>query len=201
MLNQAEAGRSQRAQERREQILDAASACFARCGFHAATIQQISRVAGMSPGHIYHFFENKEAIVNGIVQRILDRWLNLMQPHTPGSDIDAVLAERVKFGLCERTNPDFVGLWLEVLAETARNPALAAAMQDNDQQMRNVVITQIRDLRAILGIETATPVESIADLVLALFEGLSNRSVTCAEFDPERLQPTLLELTRAAFAL
>lgn len=200
MLN--EAVRSRRAQERREQILDAASECFARCGFHAATIQQISRVAGMSPGHIYHFFENKEAIVSGIVERIVERWLGLMQPYAAATgDVDGVIAERVEFGLRERTHRDFAGLWLEVLAETARNPTLAAAMHDTDHQIRDAVIRQLRDVRELLGIVTPTPLEAIADLVLALFEGLSNRSVTSRDFDAERIRPALLQLTRAAFAL
>ena len=73
--------RGHRARERREQILDAASVCFARERFHGASIAQISKLSGMSPGHIYHFFDNKEAIVSGIVERMATRWLELLEPY------------------------------------------------------------------------------------------------------------------------
>ena len=41
-----------RANEQRGRILDAALTCFAREGFHAATVQDIVEESGLSPGAI-----------------------------------------------------------------------------------------------------------------------------------------------------
>lgn len=188
--------RTQRAAERREQILDAASTCFAKDGFHAATIAEISRLAGMSPGHIYHFFENKEAIVSGIVQRVTERWVGLLQPYPAGQNVAVTIAERATLGMRERTRADFVGLWLEVLAEAARNVSLARAVHAADRQLRTAVIEQIGYVRSMLGIETGTPLDVIADVVLALYEGLSNRAVLNPDFDATRLEAVLVAATR-----
>src|SRR3989304_6177982 len=46
---------------RRSQILDAAWTCFARKGYHQATMQDICQESGLSPGAIYRYFESKEA--------------------------------------------------------------------------------------------------------------------------------------------
>lgn len=54
----------QRLNTRRAQILAAATDCFRELGFHGASIAKISQASGMSPGHIYHYFENKEAIID-----------------------------------------------------------------------------------------------------------------------------------------
>ena len=43
---------SERAVLRRNQVLDAAAICFRNHGFHGASMAQISKTAGMSPGHI-----------------------------------------------------------------------------------------------------------------------------------------------------
>ena len=48
-----------RAEARRQQILSAAAQCFREHGFHAASISRISRLAGMSAGHIYRRWCNK----------------------------------------------------------------------------------------------------------------------------------------------
>ena len=48
---------------RRSQILDAAWTCFARKGYHQATMQDICQESGLSPGAIYRYFESKEAIL------------------------------------------------------------------------------------------------------------------------------------------
>ena len=41
---------------RRQQILDAASACFSRQGFHQTTMQGICREVDLSPGAVYRYF-------------------------------------------------------------------------------------------------------------------------------------------------
>ncbi|GHO88927.1 TetR/AcrR family transcriptional regulator [Dictyobacter formicarum] len=55
-------------EDRREQILAAAISVFARKGFSRATNKDIAREAGITPGLIYHYFENKEALLNAIVE-------------------------------------------------------------------------------------------------------------------------------------
>ena len=54
---------------RRRQILDAAADVFARRGFHAASMAEIARSFGMSAGHIYNWFDSKEAIIEALVER------------------------------------------------------------------------------------------------------------------------------------
>ena len=48
---------------RRQQIIDAAYRCFARKGFHQATMRDIYEEAGLSPGAVYHYFESKHDII------------------------------------------------------------------------------------------------------------------------------------------
>lgn len=192
-----EVGRSHRAVERREQILDAASMCFAREGFHGASIAQISKQAGMSPGHIYHFFENKEAIVRGIVERMARRWLELLSPYPPERDVNATVAERAHAALAERTRPDFIGLWLEVLAEAARSHAVADAVETADQSIRTVVAEQVRFIREMRGVRTDTSIEAITEVLLALYEGMGNRVVISRGPATAAVEAVLLQATYA----
>src|SRR3954471_12703655 len=49
-----------------QRILSAAMACFARSGFHKASMQDICAEAGMSAGNLYRYFRSKEAIIAAI---------------------------------------------------------------------------------------------------------------------------------------
>src|SRR5690242_15568423 len=60
---------AQRQSDRRTEILDAAERCFARAGFHQASMQDICSEAGMSPGNLYRYFPSKEALIAGICER------------------------------------------------------------------------------------------------------------------------------------
>src|SRR3982751_253329 len=55
--------------DRRCQILDAALVCFAKRGFHQASMHDISAEADISVGLIYRYFENKEAVISAMADR------------------------------------------------------------------------------------------------------------------------------------
>src|SRR5918996_4966718 len=61
--------RQERGKKRIEQILDAAAAVFAESGYEGATTNAIAAHAGMSPGSLYQFFPNKEAIAEALASR------------------------------------------------------------------------------------------------------------------------------------
>src|SRR5437762_10158253 len=55
--------------DRPAQILDAAVVCFAKRGFHQASMHDISAEAGISVGLIYRYFQNKEAVIAAMANR------------------------------------------------------------------------------------------------------------------------------------
>lgn len=54
---------------RRQQILDAAEACFSRNGFHKTTMQEIIAESELSAGAIYNYFNSKDEIIESIAQK------------------------------------------------------------------------------------------------------------------------------------
>jgi AcrR family transcriptional regulator len=55
---------------RRDHILDAATRVFAAKGFNGATIRDVARAAGVADGTIYNYFDNKDALLLGILDRL-----------------------------------------------------------------------------------------------------------------------------------
>ena len=56
---------------KRSAILDAAIRVFARTGYHGARISDIAGEAGIAYGLVYHYFKNKEEVLNTIFE---ERW-------------------------------------------------------------------------------------------------------------------------------
>lgn len=54
---------------KREQILDGAKRVFMEEGFEAASMNDITRAAGVSKGTIYVYFENKEDLFGSMIER------------------------------------------------------------------------------------------------------------------------------------
>ena len=77
---------------RRALVLDAARAVFEKLGIEGASIREIARAAGYTPGAIYFYYDSKEAIYGALLAESLER-LNdkVAQAGTGALDPDAQL--------------------------------------------------------------------------------------------------------------
>ena len=70
MPRHKDAERNQVMSETRRQLLDAATAEFAREGYDGANINRISRAAGFAKGTIYNYFPSKRALMLALIDLI-----------------------------------------------------------------------------------------------------------------------------------
>ncbi|MEJ7935401.1 TetR/AcrR family transcriptional regulator [Sphingobium sp. AN558] len=115
--------RDERIKQRQTQIRDAARACVRDEGFHAATISRIAAAAAMSKGHIYKYYENKEAIMIALIEHDMHEFMLLISQlgQSDSRSVDALVDSFVS-ELPAILDSDRTALWLEVQAEAARNP-------------------------------------------------------------------------------
>lgn len=62
------------AEERREQILQAALACFGRQGYHLTTMDDIVAESGLSKGTLYWYFKSKKELFVSLFQTMMERF-------------------------------------------------------------------------------------------------------------------------------
>lgn len=188
----ADALKKDKAELRRRQVLDAAAECFRREGFHGSSIVRISQAAGMSPGHIYHYFANKEAIVAAIAARERDNLTDLVE-RVEEDAAGGTLVERLSRHTAERaiqsSDPAAAGLMIELTAEAIRNPVIAAILRDSDQAISARFLSLARQMGALPDTPDAEVVLRGA-MIAAIMQGLAMRSVV----EPERPQEPTVRL-------
>lgn len=186
---------STRAEVRRQQILDAASTCFVRDGFHGTSVAKLAKTAGMSAGHIYHFFANKEAIIAALVERQLKQSLRIVEQVDSADDLLEVMIERVELGVHEQTNLDRAALEIEILAEAARNPEVATIVRAADREKRARLRTLLERMRQAHGLANLDAQPTI-EVLMALFQGLLIRTIQDPGIDAAALLPVLQRTVR-----
>lgn len=182
------------AEVRRRQILDAAAEVFRRRGFHAASMAEIAKTFGMSAGHIYNYFDSKEAIIEAIVARDIDEFLALTAQMQGEADLRHEMVERVDEGTDRRLDRDHASLQLEIVAEASRNPKIADMVQRADTTVRRRLIELVR--AAARGPVDEVDLTARAELLLALFEGLMIRTLRQPEIDRPALKRGLRDAVR-----
>ena len=71
-------------ENKRRQILDAAVECFATTGYHAVSISDLAKHAGISKGLMYNYFSSKNELLKAIFNEIMAEMMQLFDPHQSG---------------------------------------------------------------------------------------------------------------------
>lgn len=193
-----ESAEPSRAEVRRAQILAAAVDCFRQHGFHGASIAQISKAAGMSPGHIYHYYENKEAIISAIVAGDLERFLILTAEIRSACNVREAMLARVAEGIDQCLDNQTAGLKLEIVAEASRNPHVAEIVRSADAACRNSLMLTMRDMRRAAGHEDDdATLAAMVEVVIAMFEGLQIRTIRNPDIDHNAVIPLFQNALRS----
>lgn len=189
------------AMTRRQQVLDAAELCFRSRGFHGASMAEISKAAGMSAGHIYNYFESKEAIIAAFVgqnvARLSELICGLVKRQDPLQAIFDDIEKSVRADLrCNQWK-----LPLEIFAEASRNPQIRHLVQDADRHsrihLRNIMIKGRADRG--LGTDIAM-IDGRIEAMISIFQGLHARTVHNPEIDEAALVAAIrLTLTPLLF--
>jgi AcrR family transcriptional regulator len=79
---------------RRDQILQAALACFLARGYDATTIADIRKLSGATTGSIYHAFSSKGDIALALLETAIAGW-SATAPNTPNPSAEAAIKASV----------------------------------------------------------------------------------------------------------
>ncbi|HLZ70995.1 MAG TPA: TetR/AcrR family transcriptional regulator [Dehalococcoidia bacterium] len=160
---------------RRRQILAAAGACFARRGFHQATMQDICDEAGLSPGAIYRYFASKIELIAALCDMNLQRHADLIGAAAQGRDFTALADEVIAayFGLGgEIEQGDADAFDLELIAEAGRNPEIGAIWRRCFAGLREVFAGLVAAAQQRGEIAAELDPEAVATMAISFYYGL-----------------------------
>jgi AcrR family transcriptional regulator len=170
---------AERREETREELLTAAARVFARNGFHATSLDAVAEEAGFSRGAVYYNFADKEELFLELLdRRCAERAQDLRTVFagTPNDDVEATSRQAqlaADHALEAMTgDPEWRALYLEFLAQAARDPAFRRRFSKRSAEMRGaleeVVIERTRPVIGALDMEP----EQLAVVIDALGTGL-----------------------------
>lgn len=172
-------------EQKRQAILDAAIKRFTESGFQGTSISGICAEAKISAGHLYHYFENKEAILGAIAEIALeqaaDHFSRMITGAEPMTALKSYL-ERIRgFGTDGSHR-----LVLDLFSEANRNDALAAVLQRHSQGMKNLLAEVLRQGQALGQVDPSLDADTAASILIGVFDGAKIMPVRDPELDRRR---------------
>ncbi|PRD12455.1 TetR/AcrR family transcriptional regulator [Pantoea coffeiphila] len=174
-------------------LLTAAAACFAEKGFSATSVREISLRAGISQGSMYTYFKGKDELIAAIVLEEQKTALAIQDRTYEGAHFIR-LVDLVQHCISDVGYPVTHNLWVEIIAESARNPALRETFISSDRIMRSGIAKIIQ--RGIDAGEFAADldIEETTIILFAFIDGLIGRKAMHPDFSLEKDLPSFNKL-------
>ncbi len=161
--------------ERKQQIYEAAVACFGRQGYHLTTMDDIANEAGLSKGSLYWYFNSKKALFIGLFREIMGQFEQVW---------DAVIADGNSSATEKIVNTlsvfrsefkefaSFFGVMMEAWLQTLHDEDVVELMgefyQPYVRMMRQIIEQGVAD-----GEFRVTNVEATTLVLLSMFDGVT----------------------------
>ncbi|HYU40119.1 MAG TPA: TetR/AcrR family transcriptional regulator [Acidimicrobiia bacterium] len=159
----------------RQHLLDAAAIVFARNGFHESTLDEVAATAGFSKGAVYSNFKSKDDLFLELLDDRVNREFAVVSevlesgPHAKEEQFPRI-REIVRSDMF--WSEDFVALWMEFVLYARRNPEAQAKLAASIQRSRAQVQQLIEHEYTVVGGSPKYPTRDLAEISLALFNGL-----------------------------
>lgn len=170
--------------EKRRQVLEAALECFSRDGFRGASIADICAAAHMSPGHLYHYFDSKAAIVRAMVELGLEQSAALFEKLVGDINVVDALVAELDYRL--KRNRRRVSFALEMLAESTRNRATGDIVRRHDQVRCELLSRLLQEGQKRGQVDPDLDPDTAAAIASSVVESMGYLAVRDPSFDMER---------------
>jgi TetR/AcrR family transcriptional repressor of uid operon len=161
--------------DRPTQILDAALVCFAKRGFHQASMHDISAEADISVGLIYRYFENKDAVISAMADQHKQKIQKVLEDARQAPSLLESLEILFTAHCCENEQRVTSAFVVDLFAEASRNPRVAELVRDVCETTMNGVTDLIA--RSPEGKASNLTPRELAELIFAVSDGMLMRDV------------------------
>jgi AcrR family transcriptional regulator len=171
---------------RREDILEAAKACFAREGFHATSMRDIYRECGLSPGAVYNHFASKDEIVRSLgEERLSEAQAQREALELIDDPVEALrlLAAGTREQLLRKED---LLLDLQLAGEALRNESIAEVSRRTFDATLETVVGLIGRAQRTGHLDPGADAEALARVLIGVFQGVVMQTAIGAAPDRER---------------
>ena len=161
---------------RRNQILDSAQKLVYTIGYEQMTIQDILNDLSISKGAFYHYFDSKQALLEGLVDRLLVEAVNGLFPILKDPDLPALEKFHRFFAASSRWKTDqkeyllaFTRMWY-----TDENALIRQKVQPALIQQMNPIFTDVINQGIQEGVMSTPFPEQAGAVILSLFQALGD---------------------------
>ncbi|MDA1189699.1 MAG: TetR/AcrR family transcriptional regulator [Chloroflexi bacterium] len=171
---------------RKNQIMQAAAACFSRKGFHQTTMQDICEAAELSPGAVYRYFDSKEAIIAAVCGDNQQQTFQLIDSASQEGGTQAVftqLADAFLFALDQPEAAAQLRVNVELWAEGLRSDEVRELMREADQGVRERFAGLVARAQERGEINPELDPDAVGRTMIAIYTGLVLQKAREPEMD------------------
>ncbi len=164
--------------ERRQQILEAATACFSRKGYYASSMDDIAAELSFSKTLIYYYFKNKRdiflAMLDEWARQSTDAWEMMFSPE---EDVKTQLRKGLEYGVQLIIQfKDLARIEFEFYAEASRDDVVRKAIQDLFVRFR-AEFKRLLDAGIANGEFRPLNAEALSAVLFGTYEGLAMQAI------------------------
>jgi len=187
---------------RRNQILDAATSCFAQHGIGATTIAKICAKAGLSAGAVYGHFGSKTEILHAVYDRSIQSNQGFADRLSAATDPIATVRGMVAGLVGIISQPalhDAHRLSLRVQAEGLSDPTLAARYAAVHRTAVDSMVPLLERMQQAGQLDPTLDVAYTLRVVVATYQGLRVQALLDDTLDLERFGKAFSRMVDRAF--
>ncbi|SNY05838.1 TetR/AcrR family transcriptional regulator [Paractinoplanes atraurantiacus] len=180
---------------RRQQILEAARACFVTKGLHNTSMQDLIKEAGLSVGAVYRYFKSKDEIIAAIAETVTSGILQHIHAVAARRLPLAESMEAVLEAIEAQMGPGgTLPIALQVWAEASIDPAIAAIAHERYTTLRKALQVLVEHAVESGELPAGTDVEAVTSAYYSFVPGYALQRLLTGGPDKEIYMRGIREL-------
>ncbi|MHB8573608.1 MAG: TetR/AcrR family transcriptional regulator [Candidatus Dormibacteria bacterium] len=164
-----------RANDRREQIVAAATQVLGRAGFGATSMKQIAAEAGVAPGLLHYYFDSKEALLLAVVDRM---HLELLAEVRASLEGITDPMDRISAGIDQAAtkcgeHPEFYRLMFDLMSVGNTVPAIQSRVREMIAEYVEFILGEVRAVTGGLPVPLPIPEDVFARTIAGAMDGIA----------------------------
>lgn len=167
-------------QDKKVEILMAASSCFARYGYEKTTLDDIGSLVGLNKASLYYYYKNKETIFSEVIFFEADEFLNAVLAkveNVKGCKEEVLTYLRERLGYIRNV----VNLHKLTIESLQRVKPMFDELYKKTMEKEIAYLSELLERGIKNGEIVKCDVKRVAGTILTVAEAIKNKSAHCAD--------------------